>query len=256
MPERTGALMAPGASSITARSAVGPTYSRSLAGGSSASGMRRDLRVAELGAHPLERLAGQQPLLRLAGARQARGLVARASHAEEDLPRPHAAGLREEAGLLPIEAAQLVVLGLFVLRLDHDRLDHGLRDVRADAAIALDQAELDAALHEQLLLDHAVEHAPPQLGRGGLARIALDALDQPLVVVDVEQRAVHGGDRTVRQAGAARVGAEQAPGGDRHACGGSRREPGERAARGGVGHGGHTVGAVPAGGQCDVQFRR
>ena len=76
--------------------------------------------------------------------------------------------MREVVAVLVVECAHVVVAGLRV-RLGNDQLDHRRYDVAAHAPVAAREPELEPALHEQLLFDHAVEHV---LALGGADRLA------------------------------------------------------------------------------------
>ena len=101
---------------------------------------------------------------------RAHGLVG-ARRSEEDLLDPHAAGPPEELGVLGIKDRDLVVARLLARR-GQDRADHRRGELGAHAPVAARQAEGQAVLHQQLLLDQAVEHAAAEcLADGAVAPV-------------------------------------------------------------------------------------
>ena len=117
----------------------------------------------------------------------------------EEPSHPKAPAARKVVALLLVEALDLCLVGRIALGLGDDGLDDGRHDVPAHAAVVARQSQLEAPLHEQLLVDQAVQYVAPLLGAQGLAAIARQGLQCALVFVRTQDLAVHRGHRALGQ---------------------------------------------------------
>jgi hypothetical protein len=179
---------------------------------------RRDRVIAVVLADALEGRSGQQCGVRCGGSRFS-GPVPVVACAEEDLADVQSARRGEEVRVLFVEGEQLALARLDLLGVVDDRLDHRRGEVGPNAPVDIDQPELDRALDQQLLVDHAIEHVAPQLRVDGLAPVALEAGDQTFVVLEPDERIADARDRAVGQVAGIRALADHADrGGEQAEC--------------------------------------
>ena len=174
---------------------MGPRYSRSFAIGSRSRGTGATSESPSASPHAVERLARAQPLRRLFGARARLLLRAQRRGAHEHLLHEQPLGVREVVAVLLVERAHFAVARLDAVRLGHHELDHGRDDVAAHAAVAAREAELEAALDEQLLVEHPIEHVSALFGPDRVAAVGGERRDGAVVLLEPDHRAVHGSRR-------------------------------------------------------------
>ena len=122
-----------------------------------------------------------------------------------------------------VERLQLGAGGLGRVRRRAEEADRRPRQLGTHQAIAAREAELEGALHEQLLVDQPVEDAAAVVLAGRIASVGGERGERARVIVGAHELAVHGRDGAL---GEARV-RRPCP----HQRGGRDGEAGDRAER-------------------------